>query len=97
MQPGPGYWKMNVSLREGEHYLNELKNNFLEWKTMGINNLWDKRSIWDWLKYKIRNHAISNSKQKAKEQMLGENSCKLFMKKKQRDTKKIHLSLIKTF
>ena len=64
---GTGYWKMNVSLLEDEHYLNELKNNFPEWKTTGINNLSGKHSIWDWLKYSIRNHAISYSKQKAKE------------------------------
>ena len=64
---GPGYWKMNVSLLQDENYLNDLKNNFREWKTTGANNLSNKRSIWDWLKYKIRNHAISYSKQKARE------------------------------
>lgn len=62
---GPGYWKMNVSLLEDENYLNELKNNLPEWKTTGISNLSDKRSNWDWLKYKIRNHAIYYSKQQA--------------------------------
>ena len=46
---------------------NELKNNFPEWKTTGINNLSDKRSIWDWLKYKSRNHANYYFKQKATE------------------------------
>ena len=64
---GRGYWKMNVSLLDDENYLNELRNNFPEWKTTGINNLSDKRAIWDWLKYKIRNHAIYYSKQKARE------------------------------
>ena len=54
-----------MSLLEDENYLNELKNNLPEWKTTGINNLSDKRSIWDWLKCKIRNHAIYYSKQKA--------------------------------
>ena len=58
---------MNVSLLQDENYLNELKNNFPEWKTTGTNNLSDKRSIWDWLKYKIRNNAISYSKQKERE------------------------------
>ena len=67
---GPGYWKMNVSLLEDEHYLNELKNYFPEWKTTGPNNLLDNRSIWDWLKYKIRNHAISYSKRNAREKLL---------------------------
>ena len=70
---GPGYWKMNVSLPDDENYLNELRNNFPEWKTTGINNLSDKRSIWDWLKYKIRNHAIYYSKQNARERNAGKN------------------------
>ena len=54
-----------MSLLEDENYLSELKNNLPEWKTTGMNSLSDKRSIWDWLKYKIRNHAIYYSKQKA--------------------------------
>ena len=58
---------MNVSLLQDENYLNELKSNFPEWKTTGTNNLSNKRSIWEWLKYKIRNQAFSYSKQKAKE------------------------------
>ena len=49
----PGYWKMNVSLLQDENYLNEMRNNFPEWKTTSTNKLSDKRSIWDWLKYKI--------------------------------------------
>ena len=58
---------MNVSLLQDENYLNELKSNFPEWKTTGTNNLSNKRSIWEWLKYKIRNQAFSYSKQKARE------------------------------
>ena len=69
---GPGYWKMNVSLLDDENYLNELKNNFPEGKTTCIISLSDKRSIWDWLKYKIRNYAIYYSKQKARERNAGE-------------------------
>ena len=38
-----------------------------------INSLSDKRSIWDWLKYKFRNHAISYSKQNAIERNAREN------------------------
>ena len=56
---------MNVCLLEDQNFLNELKNNLPEWKTTGINNPSDKRTIWDWLKDKIRNHAIYYSKQKA--------------------------------
>ena len=64
---GPGYWKMNVSPLEDENYLSNLKDDIPEWKRLGVESLSDKRSIWDWLKYNIRNHAISYSKQKAKE------------------------------
>ena len=58
---GPGFWKMNVSPLDDEKYLNELDNNFPKWKTTGINNLLNKRSVWDWLKYNIQNYAISYS------------------------------------
>ena len=58
---------MNVSLLNDENYLNELRNSFPEWKITGINNLSDKRSVGDWPKYKIRNHAIYYSKQKGRE------------------------------
>ena len=64
---GPGFWKMNVSLLEDPNYLEELKQNIPLWKTTGSDNLSDKRCIWDWLKYNIRNHAILFSKKKAKE------------------------------
>ena len=37
------------SLLEDETYLNDLKNNLPQWKTMGTNDLSDKRSVWDWL------------------------------------------------
>ena len=36
---GPSFWKMNVSLLEDETYLNDLKNNSPQWKTMGTNDL----------------------------------------------------------
>ena len=54
--------------------INDLKNNLPQWKTMGTNDLSDKRSVWDWLKYNIRNHAICYSKQKAKERNKKEKS-----------------------
>lgn len=58
---------MNVFLLDdAENYPNELENNFPEWKTTGVNYLSNKLSVWDWLKYNIRNHAISYFKRKAK-------------------------------
>jgi len=71
---GPWFWKMNVSLLEDGNYLNDLKDKFPQWKTTGANNLSDKRSVWDWLKYNIRDYAISYSKQKAKERNIKEKS-----------------------
>ena len=53
---GPGFWKMNVSLLEDPNYLEVLKQNIPLWKTTGSDNVSDKRCIWDWLKYNIRNH-----------------------------------------
>ena len=58
---------MKFSLPEDANYLEELKQNIPLWKTTGSDNLSDKRCIWDWLKYNIRNHAILFSKKKAKE------------------------------
>ena len=63
----PGFWKMNVSLLEDKNYLEELKHNIPHLRTTGTESLLDKRCVWDWLKYNIRNHAILYSKKKAKE------------------------------
>ena len=59
-------WKMNVSLLEDENYLEQLRINVLKWKQEGEIDLSDKRCVWDWIKYNIRLHAISYSKEKAK-------------------------------
>ena len=66
---GPGFWKMDVSLLEDEDYLNDVKLKIPQWKTTGMNELSDKRCVWDWQKYNIQNqwHAIAHSKRKAKE------------------------------
>ena len=38
---GCGIWKMNVSPLEDGNYLDDLKNKFPQWKTMGANDLSD--------------------------------------------------------
>ena len=63
---GPGIWKMNVLLLEDENYLEQLRINIPKWKQEGEIDLSDKRCVWDWIKYNIRLHAISYSKEKAK-------------------------------
>ena len=62
----PGIWKMNVFLLDDENYLNQLRINIPKWKLEGKSELSDKRGVWDWIKYNIRSHAISYSKDKAK-------------------------------
>ena len=64
---GPGFWKMNYSLLDDEDYIREVSAKIPIWLTEGRNELTDNRSIWDWIKYKIRVHAIRHSKQKAME------------------------------
>ena len=61
---GPGIWKMNVSLLDDENCLNQLTINIPKWKLEGENELSDKRSVWDWIKYNIRSHAIATPKRK---------------------------------
>ena len=63
---GPGIWKMNVSLLDDENYLNQLRINIPKWKLEGKSELSDKRCVLDWIKYNIRSHAISYSKDKGK-------------------------------
>ena len=55
---------MNVSLLEDENYLEELLIDIPKWKQEGEIDLSDKRCVWDWIKYNIRLHAISYSKEK---------------------------------
>ena len=43
-----------------------LRINIPKWKQEGEIDLSDKRCVWDWIKYNIRLHAISYSKEKAK-------------------------------
>ena len=40
---------------------------FPEWPAEGERVLPDRRSVWDWINYNIRAHAILHSKSKAKE------------------------------
>ena len=63
---GPGMWKLNVSLLDDEDYLKDLEQNLPKWNQEG-EELLDKRSFWDWIKYNIRMHAIRFSKEKAKQ------------------------------
>ena len=63
-QKGPGYWKLNCSLLADDAYVTEL---LPVWAAEGRKELTDHRSVWDWIKYNIRAHAINFSKRKSKE------------------------------
>jgi len=62
---GPGYWKMNCSLLDDDNYLREVTEKVPIWLAEGRSDLTDHRSIWDWIKYNIRAHAVQFSKYKA--------------------------------
>ena len=73
---GPGFWKFNCSLLNDDNYISELNCNVPNWRTDGVNELSDKRAVWDWIKYNIRFHAICYSKNKAR---LKKFTCKMIM------------------
>ena len=69
---GPGFWKFKCSLLNDDNYISELNCNVPKWRTDGVNELSDNRAVWDWIKYNIRVHAISYSKNKAKQRKVEE-------------------------
>ena len=64
---GPGYWKMNCSLLTDEEYVNNVTAMIPIWTADGRKELSDNRTVWDWIKYNIRSHAIHFSRKRAKE------------------------------
>ena len=66
-QKGPGYWKLNCSLLADDAYVNNVTELLPVWAAEGRKELTDHRSVWDWIKYNIRAHAINFSKRKSKE------------------------------
>ena len=66
-QKGPGYWKLNCSPLADDAYVNSVTELLPVWAAEGRMELTDHRSVWDWIKYNIRAHAINFSKGKSKE------------------------------
>ena len=66
-QKGPGYWKLNCSLLADDAYVNSVTELLPLWAAEGRKELTNHRSVWDWIKYNIRAHAINFSKRKSKE------------------------------
>ena len=64
---GPGLWKMNCSILDDEDYIKDITLKIPSWIADGERELSHNRTIWDWIKYNIRAHAIQYSKRRAKE------------------------------
>ena len=64
---GPGLWKMNCSILDDEDYIKDITLKIPSWIADGERELSDNRTIWDWIKYNIRAHAMQYSKRRAKE------------------------------
>jgi len=64
---GPGHWKMNCPLLEDDEYVNSVTEMLPLSAAEGRKELSESRSVWDWIKYNVRAHAINYSKKKAKE------------------------------
>ena len=62
---GPGFWKLNSSLLANEEYKDMITNNLPIWINEA-KDLKDPRSIWDWIKYRIRADSIEFSKKLSK-------------------------------
>ena len=54
---GPSYWKFNNSLLNNEVFVEALSDNVPLWVDE-YEHKHDKKMLWDWLKYKIREFTI---------------------------------------
>jgi len=61
---GKGYWKLNQSYLEEAEYIKGISDNISIWNTEAC-VLKDKRSVWEYIKYKIREFSIRYGKQKS--------------------------------
>ena len=57
---------MNCSLLDDDDYVEAISKMIPAWVEEGRRELWDHRSVWDWLKYNIRNFSIQHSQKKSK-------------------------------
>jgi hypothetical protein len=69
---GPGFWKLNCSLLNDKEYVNELNLLLPTWIQEGKQDLGDPRSVWDWVKYKVKKYSRWYSMNKCKQQNLEE-------------------------
>ena len=63
---GQGFWKMNCAILDDSIYIEEISHLIPKWVAEGQKELSDDRSVWEWTKFNIRNHAIQFSKKRAR-------------------------------
>ena len=51
---GPGFWKLNCSLMNDKQCVDEINCLLPSWLQEGKREFRDPRSVWDWVKYKLR-------------------------------------------
>ena len=65
-EKGRGHWKLNSSIIEDQDFVQEIMVEKESW-VKEASQLKDSRSIWEYLKYKIRDFAIRKGAEKSKE------------------------------
>ena len=63
---GQGFWKMNCAILDDTIYTQEISLLISKWVSDGQKELSDARSVWEWTKFNIRDHAIRFSKKRAR-------------------------------
>ena len=63
---GQGFWKMNCAILDDSIYIEEILHLIPKWVAEGQKELFDDRSVWEWTKFNIRDHALQFSKKRAR-------------------------------
>ena len=64
---GPGIWKLNCSLLSDQLYVEEINRLIPSWVQEGKADLSDPCSVWDLVKYNIKNYSIKYSINRCKQ------------------------------
>ena len=63
---GQGFWKMNCAILDDSIEIQEISLLIPKWTVEGQKELSDDRSVWEGIKFNIRDHAIQFSKKRAR-------------------------------
>ena len=67
---GQGFWKMNCAILDDSICIEEISHLIPKWVAEGQKELSDDRSVWEWTKFNIRDHAIHFSKKAERKKRL---------------------------